>query len=140
MKKKRTFIGYLPEERGLYQDVPLEVCLQYLATLKGMNREEIDAKLPAYLEQFELTEFRKNKVKELSKGMQQKAQLIATLIHDPQVIIIDEPFSALDPVNTQLVKDILKEQARRRKNDHDEYASDESSGTALRQDHSDRSR
>lgn len=109
-EEKKNLIGYLPEERGLYQDVPLEVCLQYLATLKGMSREEIDAKLPAYLEQFELTEFRKNKVKELSKGMQQKAQLIATLIHDPQVIIIDEPFSALDPVNTQLVKDMLKEQ------------------------------
>jgi ABC-2 type transport system ATP-binding protein len=75
-----------------------------------MTQEQINAKLPAYLEQFELIEFRKNKVKELSKGMQQKAQLIATLIHDPQVIIIDEPFSALDPVNTQLVKDLLKEQ------------------------------
>ena len=109
-EEKKNLIGYMPEERGLYQDVPLEVCLQYLATLKGMTQEQINAKLPAYLEQFELIEFRKNKVKELSKGMQQKAQLIATLIHDPQVIIIDEPFSALDPVNTQLVKDLLKEQ------------------------------
>jgi ABC-2 type transport system ATP-binding protein len=109
-ESKKNLIGYLPEERGLYQDVTLEVCLQYLATLKGMTPEQINAKLPAYLEQFELTEFRKKKVKELSKGMQQKAQLIATLIHDPQVIIIDEPFSSLDPVNTQLVKDLLKEQ------------------------------
>jgi len=109
-EEKKNIIGYLPEERGLYQDVPLEICLQYLATLKGMTQQLVSEKLPAYLEKFELTEFRKKKVKELSKGMQQKAQLIATLIHDPQVIIIDEPFSSLDPVNTQLVKDILKEQ------------------------------
>jgi ABC-2 type transport system ATP-binding protein len=107
---KKNHIGYLPEERGLYQDVQLERCLNYLATLKGMTQDQIAAKLPGYLEKFDLTKQRKNKIKELSKGMQQKAQLIATLIHDPDVIIIDEPFSALDPVNTQLVKDILREQ------------------------------
>ncbi|NMD26821.1 MAG: ATP-binding cassette domain-containing protein [Chloroflexi bacterium] len=107
---KKNQIGYLPEERGLYQDILLDKCLEYLATLKGMTPQEIKQELPAYLEEFDLCDHRKKKVKELSKGMQQKAQLIATLIHNPQVIIIDEPFSALDPVNTQLVKDILKQQ------------------------------
>jgi ABC-2 type transport system ATP-binding protein len=107
---KKNHVGYLPEERGLYQDVQLERCLNYLATLKGMTQDQIAAKLPGYLEKFDLSKQKKNKIKELSKGMQQKAQLIATLIHDPDVIIIDEPFSALDPINTQLVKDILREQ------------------------------
>ncbi|MFZ3070976.1 MAG: ATP-binding cassette domain-containing protein [Anaerolineaceae bacterium] len=109
-EEKKNRIGYLPEERGLYQDIPLDRCLEYLATLKGMSDAQIKQRLPQYLEQFDLTEHRKKKVKELSKGMQQKGQLIATLIHDPQVIIIDEPFSALDPINTQLVKDLLMEQ------------------------------
>lgn len=107
---KKNQIGYLPEERGLYQDIPLDRCLEYLATLKGMSQEQIKQKLPGYLEQFDLTKDRKKKVKELSKGMQQKAQLISTLIHNPQIIIIDEPFSSLDPLNTQLVKDLLIEQ------------------------------
>ena len=107
---KKNLIGYLPEERGLYQDVQVERCLSYLATLKGMTKDQIAAKLPGYLEKFDLTADKKKKMKELSKGMQQKAQLIATLIHDPKVLIIDEPFSSLDPVNTQLVKDILREQ------------------------------
>lgn len=107
---KKNLVGYLPEERGLYQDVQVERCLSYLATLKGMTQDQIAAKLPGYLEKFDLTAYKKKKMKELSKGMQQKAQLIATLIHDPKVLIIDEPFSSLDPVNTQLVKDILREQ------------------------------
>ena len=107
---KKNQIGYLPEERGLYQDVLVDKALEYLAVLKGMSQQQIKQKLPAFLEEFDLSAHKKKKVKELSKGMQQKAQLIATLIHDPQVIIIDEPFSALDPVNTQLVKDILKKQ------------------------------
>ncbi|MGI6250654.1 MAG: ABC transporter ATP-binding protein [Anaerolineaceae bacterium] len=109
-EEKKNLIGYLPEERGLYQDIPLERCLTYLATLKGLTKTQIEERLPRYLEEFSLIDHKKKKVKELSKGMQQKGQLIATLIHDPQIIIIDEPFSALDPVNTQLVKDILKQQ------------------------------
>lgn len=107
---KKNDIGYLPEERGLYQDIPVERCLQYLASLKGMEKAEIDQQLPLYLKKFDLTEHRRKKVKELSKGMQQKAQLITALIHNPSLIIIDEPFSALDPVNTQLVKELLIEQ------------------------------
>jgi len=108
-EEKLNHIGYLPEERGLYQDVEVARNLTYLATLKNMTKEQIDQKLPAWLERFDLSEHQKKKTKELSKGMQQKAQLIAALIHDPEIIIIDEPFSALDPVNTQLVKDLLIE-------------------------------
>lgn len=108
-EEKLNHIGYLPEERGLYQDVELTRNLTYLATLKKMTKEEVEQKLPSWLERFDLSEHQKKKTKELSKGMQQKAQLIAALIHEPEIIIIDEPFSALDPVNTQLVKDLLIE-------------------------------
>ncbi len=109
-EEKKDKIGYLPEERGLYQDIPLERCLVYLATLKGLEEPEARNRVSDYLERFDLAHSRKKKVKELSKGMQQKAQLINTLIHKPQIVIIDEPFSALDPVNTQMVKDLLLEE------------------------------
>jgi ABC-2 type transport system ATP-binding protein len=109
-EEKKNKIGYLPEERGLYQDIPLERCLVYLATLKGMDENEAKKGISEYLEKFDLSASRKKKVKELSKGMQQKAQLITTLVHKPEIVIIDEPFSALDPVNTQMVKDILQEE------------------------------
>ena len=108
--EKLNHIGYIPEERGLYQDVPLDRCLTYLATLKGLTESQIKERLPKFLAKFDLTEHAKKKAKELSKGMQQKGQLIAALIHDPEIIIIDEPFTALDPLNTQLVKDLLIEQ------------------------------
>jgi ABC-2 type transport system ATP-binding protein len=104
---KKNRIGYMPEERGLYQDIPLERCLLYLASLKDLDRAVAKERLEEYLERFDLAEHRKKKVKELSKGMQQKAQIISTLIHHPELIIIDEPFSGLDPINTQLVKDTL---------------------------------
>jgi len=106
-------VGYLPEERGLYQDISVEKCLRYLASIKGMAHNLIEERLESYLEKFELQDCRKKKVKELSKGMQQKAQLIATFIHQPQLVIVDEPFSALDPVNTQMVKDLLREEKAR---------------------------
>lgn len=109
-EEKKNHIGYLPEERGLYQEINLEQCLTYLATLKGLSKFEAARRVGAYLERFELAEHRKKKLKELSKGMQQKAQLIVTLVHEPDILIIDEPFSALDPVNTQMVKDLLLEQ------------------------------
>jgi ABC-2 type transport system ATP-binding protein len=109
-EEKKNLIGYLPEERGLYQDIPLDRCLVYLATLKGMEEKVAQKKVGEYLERFDLGDAKKKKVKELSKGMQQKAQLITTLIHDPKLVIIDEPFSALDPVNTQMVKDLLRDE------------------------------
>lgn len=114
-EEKKNRIGYLPEERGLYQDIQLERCLTYLALLKGLPQTEAHRRLNIYLERFDLADWRHKKLKELSKGMQQKAQLIATLIHDPEVIIVDEPFAALDPVNTQMVKDLLREERDRGK-------------------------
>ncbi|HVN55811.1 MAG TPA: ATP-binding cassette domain-containing protein [Anaerolineaceae bacterium] len=110
---KKDYIGYLPEERGLYQDITLDRCLTYLASLKGLAPAEAHRRINAYLEQFDLASSRNKKLKELSKGMQQKAQLIVTLVHEPDLVIIDEPFSALDPVNTQMVKDLLREQRSR---------------------------
>ena len=107
--EKKNRIGYLPEERGLYQEIPLERCLTFLATLKGISERDVGPKLADYLKLFDLYDVRDKKVKELSKGMQQKAQLISTLVHDPDLIIIDEPFTSLDPVNTEMVKDILEE-------------------------------
>jgi ABC-2 type transport system ATP-binding protein len=105
-------IGYLPEERGLYRDQPVDATLLYLATLKGLSEAEARRRLAIWLERLDLAEHRRQKVQALSKGMQQKAQIIATLIHEPELIVIDEPFAGLDPVNTRLVKDILLEQCR----------------------------
>jgi len=110
---KKDRIGYMPEERGLYQDITLERCLNYLASLKGLSALESHKRIDEYLERFDLADHRKKKIKELSKGMQQKAQLIVTLVHQPDVLIIDEPFSGLDPVNTQMVKEILEEERAR---------------------------
>jgi len=107
-EEKKNLIGYLPEERGLYQDIPLERCLTFLASLKGMDESKAKTDIEDYLKRFDLIDFRSKKVKELSKGMQQKAQLIATLVHNPELVIIDEPFSSLDPVNTEMVKDLLE--------------------------------
>jgi ABC-2 type transport system ATP-binding protein len=107
---KKNRIGYLPEERGLYLDQKLESTLVYLATLKGLSDAEAKRRMPAWLERMDLLDYRAKKVSEMSKGMQQKAQLIATLVHEPELIVVDEPFSGLDPVNTRLVKDILAEQ------------------------------
>jgi ABC-2 type transport system ATP-binding protein len=110
---KKDNIGYLPEERGLYQDITLERCLVYLATLKGLPPSEARTRVNDYLVRFDLASYGNKKLKELSKGMQQKAQLIVTLVHKPEIIIVDEPFSALDPVNTQMVKDLLLEEKQR---------------------------
>ncbi len=106
-KKKR--IGYMPEERGLYQDIPLERCLLYLASLKGVPEGEARERLKSLFERFDLGAHKGKKVKELSKGMQQKAQIISTILHRPELLVIDEPFAALDPVNVQLVKDLIGE-------------------------------
>jgi ABC-2 type transport system ATP-binding protein len=108
-EEKKNRIGYMPEERGLYQDASLETCLVYLAALKGMPAREARRRLAAYLDRFDLAAHRTQRVRELSKGMQQKAQLVSTILHQPELIIIDEPFAGLDPVNTQLAKDVLQE-------------------------------
>ncbi len=110
---KKNRIGYMPEDRGLYQDIPLERCLVYLASLKGLSEQEARQRLNGYLERFDLADHRQKKIKELSKGMQQKAQLIVTLLHRPDILMIDEPFSGLDPINTQMIKDLLVEERNR---------------------------
>ena len=109
LDRKRR-IGYMPEERGLYKDLKLEPTLVYLATLKGVDEGAARERLGPWLERFDLADDKQKKVKELSRGMQQKAQIIATLLHEPDLIVIDEPFQGLDPVSTRLVKQILDEQ------------------------------
>jgi len=109
LPKKRR-IGYMPEDRGLYKDLKLEPTLVYLATLKGLDEKTARSRLEGWLERLDLADHRDKKVQELSRGMQQKAQIIATLLHDPDLLVVDEPFSGLDPVNTRLVKQILEEQ------------------------------
>ena len=106
----RERIGYLPEERGLYKDQKLKETLLFMAQLKGMGKSAADARLDEWLRRLDLYEHRDKKIQELSKGMQQKAQIIATLIHEPDLVVIDEPFSGLDPVNTRLVKEIFETQ------------------------------
>jgi ABC-2 type transport system ATP-binding protein len=106
---KKDRIGYMPEERGLYQDIQLERCLLYLASLKGVPDQQAREILYGYLERFDLAEHKNKKIKELSKGMQQKAQIINTLLPQPELVIIDEPFTALDPINLELVKDVMEE-------------------------------
>lgn len=100
-------IGYLPEERGLYRNVPVIDVLTYLGQLKGMSRADAERRATELLRQVDLGDNIKSKVSELSKGMQQKVQIIATILHHPDLIIIDEPFAGLDPVNTQVIKDLL---------------------------------
>jgi ABC-2 type transport system ATP-binding protein len=111
-EEKKDLIGYMPEDRGLYQDVPLERCLLYLASLKGLSSTDARERMEALLERFDLAAHKGKKIKELSKGMQQKAQIINTILHRPELVIIDEPFTALDPINTQLVKDLIRELRR----------------------------
>lgn len=110
---KKNRIGYMPEDRGIYQDIRLDRCLVYLGTLKGLSATEARQRSEGYLERFDLAAHKHKRVKELSKGMQQKAQIIVTLLHRPELIIVDEPFSGLDPVNTQMVIDLLREECDR---------------------------
>lgn len=106
-------IGYLPEERSLMPKLTVYSQVKYLANLKGMSTTEVKSELPKWLDRLQVVGKMNDKIKSLSKGNQQKIQLIATLIHKPDLIILDEPFSGLDPVNTDLLKQvILAEQAR----------------------------
>jgi ABC-2 type transport system ATP-binding protein len=106
-EEAKNRIGYLPEERGLYRSVPVVEMMTYLAQLKGVAAAEARKRAMALLERMELADFAKKKVSELSKGMQQKVQFAVTVLHEPSLIIIDEPFSGLDPVNTLLITDLL---------------------------------
>ena len=103
-------IGYLPEERGLYPKKIIIDQLTYFAELKGMSRKAAVESIDYWLGRLGMTEYRNKKLETLSKGNQQKIQLITALAHDPDIIILDEPFSGLDPVNAMLLKDVVKEQ------------------------------
>ena len=102
-------IGYLPEERGLYKKMKILDQLVFLAELKGVKASDARKRAIAWCERLELSEWMPKKVEELSKGMQQKVQFIAAMLHDPDLLILDEPFSGLDPANTVVLKDVLLE-------------------------------
>ena len=106
---ERKTLGYLPEDRGLYQKQNLNEILNYFGLLKGLEKKEAYYRSSHWLERFNLADQRMRKVEELSKGNQQKIQFILALLHDPQFIILDEPFTGLDPVNQILLKEIIKE-------------------------------
>ncbi len=97
-------IGYLPEERGLYKKMEIGEQILYLAQLKGLNRNDSMSRAKYWFEKMEIQSWWKKKVEELSKGMQQKVQFIATIIHEPELLILDEPFSGFDPVNADIIK------------------------------------
>jgi ABC-2 type transport system ATP-binding protein len=112
-------VGYLPEERGLYRKMQVRRVLRFLAQLKGMSKSAADRRIDEWLERLALKTTEKDwgaaKIDELSRGMQQKVQFIATLLHDPDLVILDEPFSGLDPINAQALKDIVIELRQRGK-------------------------
>jgi ABC-2 type transport system ATP-binding protein len=101
-------IGYMPEERGLYKKMKVGDHLVYLARLKGLSKAQAKEKINYWLEKFEITDWWSKKVNELSKGMQQKIQFISTVVHEPELLILDEPFSGLDPINTNLIKSEIR--------------------------------
>jgi len=107
--KMKSRVGYLPEDRGLYPKMRVGELLLFFAELKGIRGQEARNRINHWLERFDLANWKFKKVEELSRGMQQKIQFIATVIHQPDLIILDEPFSGLDPVNTKLLKDIMLE-------------------------------
>jgi ABC-2 type transport system ATP-binding protein len=106
-EEKKSRIGYLPEERGLYADMTLLDALIYLGQLKGLSKVKALDLTESYLKEVELWEAKDRKIQALSRGMSQKAQFIAGIMHEPDLIIIDEPFSGLDPVNTRMIKKLL---------------------------------
>ena len=111
----RIGIGYLPEERGLYPKKTILDQLVYFSVLKGMSRKQAVSAIDMWLERLEMTEYRNRRLDTLSKGNQQKIQLITALAHDPDIIILDEPFSGLDPVNAMMLKDVVREQLQKGK-------------------------
>lgn len=103
-------IGYLPEERGLYKKMKIGEQLRFFAELKDLRGKEAEERIDMWLEKLQLKDWKEKRTKELSKGMQQKVQFITSVIHDPDLLILDEPFSGLDPVNVEVMKDTILEQ------------------------------
>ena len=108
-------VGYLPEERGLYRKMGVTEQLVFLGEIRGLKKREILPRVEQWLDRVGLADWRKAKVEELSKGMQQKVQLIGTILHEPDLLILDEPFSGLDPLNQELFKDLLLDYRQRGK-------------------------
>jgi len=108
--RKKIHFGYLPEERGLYPKKKIIDQLIYFAELPGMSRKDAVKNIDYWLGRLGMTEYREKRLDTLSKGNQQKIQLVTALAHDPQIVILDEPFSGLDPVNAMLLKDVVKEE------------------------------
>jgi ABC-2 type transport system ATP-binding protein len=107
--KLQDRIGYLPEERGLYKKMKINEQLRYFAALKSVPQKQADERIDYWLERFGLKEWKLKKASDLSKGMQQKMQFIATVLHEPELIVLDEPFSGLDPINVELLIEIVSE-------------------------------
>jgi ABC-2 type transport system ATP-binding protein len=108
-------VGYLPEERGLYRKMGVAEHLLFLGEIRGLKRRELVPRIDQWLDRVGLAQWRKAKVEELSKGMQQKVQLIGTVLHEPDLLLLDEPFSGLDPLNQELFKELLLEYRQRGK-------------------------
>lgn len=104
--------GYLPEERGLYKKMKILDTLLFFAEIKGKSGKEYEKKAMEYLERFDLAERKDSKIEDLSKGNQQKVQFITTILHDPDFLVLDEPFSGMDPINTNLLKEIILEKKK----------------------------
>jgi len=111
---RRSF-GYLPEERGLYPKMRVDEQLLFLARLNGLSKQDAEKELTEWLDRFQISANRKKKIEELSKGNQQKVQFLATILHDPTILVMDEPFSGLDPVNANVLKEAFLEMHRRGK-------------------------
>lgn len=105
----RSAFGYLPEERGLYKQSTVKETLLYLGTLKTSNTKQLQSDIDYWLDRFHIPDYKHKKIEELSKGNQQKIQFIASVLHNPELLIIDEPLSGLDPINQELFKDIVQE-------------------------------
>jgi len=106
-------IGYLPEERGLYKKMEIGEQLVYLARLKGLGKADAERRIKAWFEKLDMSDWWGKKIEELSKGMQQKVQFVSTVLHNPELIILDEPFSGFDPVNAEVIKDEILELNRK---------------------------
>jgi ABC-2 type transport system ATP-binding protein len=107
--KLQERVGYLPEDRGLYKKMKVGEQLAYFAELKGVPRREAHSRIDAWLKRIEMTDWKNKKWEELSKGMQQKVQFVSTILHSPDLVILDEPFSGLDPISSGLLKEIVQE-------------------------------
>ncbi len=112
---RRNRVGYLPEERGVYEKMKVLEQLVFLGELRGLARREVQTRAGHWLERLGLAEWSGKKIQELSKGMQQKVQFIGTVLHDPEMLILDEPFSGLDPINQEVLEAIVREERERGK-------------------------